>query len=372
MAAAVGWAGTGGCRRVRLTLYKVFPTAMAKSSSIRQVYLVATSNDLLMEDPRNQLNNLSNKEWLQETKSFWISRREYPRGLDGNLLAEFTEWLRATKGEEVAEELLGQVISSVLWSKTPPRGGLKMTHPATFSEKDIERLIRLFTKEGELVLDPFAGSGSALIAARASGRAGLGIELIPHWVEVARQRLAERAEVQTQGLAGEIREGDARQVLKHLDSDSVDFIVTSPPYWRILRKRPGLKARAERIARGLTTHYSEHPADLGNVEDYGEFLARLGEVFGECLRVLRPRRYMCVIVSDFRDGPRFVLYHADLAAEIEARGFALKGLTVLLQDNKNLYPFAIPYAFVSNIHHQYILIFQKPELSRRRQRHAER
>ena len=38
---------------------------------------------------------------------------------------------------------------------------------------------------------------------------------------------------------------------------------------------------------------------------------------------------------------------------------ALKGVTILIQDNKNLYPLGIPYAFVSNIHHQYVLIFQK-------------
>jgi len=49
-----------------------------------------------------------------------------------------------------------------------------------------------------------------------------------------------------------------------------------------------------------------------------------------------------------------------VARVIEKAQLDLKGVTVLLQDSKNLYPFAIPYAFVSNIHHQYILIHQKP------------
>jgi len=105
---------------------------------------------------------------------------------------------------------------------------------------------------------------------------------------------------------------------------------------------------------------------LGNISDYEEFLQRLGKIFDGSQRVLKPGKYMCVIVSDFRHGPKFVLYHADLAQVIEQYGFALKGLTVLLQDNKNLYPFAIPFAFVSNIHHQYVLIFQKPDPRRRR------
>lgn len=266
--------------------------------------------------PQNRLNDLTNREWLQETKSFWLS-------------------------------------------KTPPRSKLKSTHPATFSERDIERLIRLFSKSGELVLDPFVGSGSTLLAARACGRRSVGLELIPRWAEVARQRLTEESPVESRDVSAEVREGDALSRLAEMAEASVDFIVTSPPYWGILRKRPGMKAQAERVERGLPTHYSEDPRDLGNVASYPEFLRALGEIFAACRRVLKPNKYLSVVVSDFRNGPQFVLYHADLAREIEGRGLPLKGLTVLCQDNKTLYPFAIPHAFVSNIHHQYILIFQK-------------
>lgn len=271
-----------------------------------------------MTDARNRLNDLTNREWLQETKSFWLSQ-------------------------------------------APPRSKLKATHPATFSERDIERLIRLFTKEGELVLDPFVGTGSALLAAHHCRRCSLGFELIPRWAELAQQRLAQESNPQPATDSAEVRQVEAAQGLVELPNDYVDFIVTSPPYWRILRKPPGLKAQAERTDRGLPTYYSDDPDDLGNISDYEEFLQRLGEVFGAGLRVLKPGKYMCVIVSDFRHGPKFVLYHADLAQVIEQYGFALKGVTILLQDNKNLYPFAIPFAFVSNIHHQYVLVFQKPD-----------
>ena len=281
-----------------------------------------------MVDPRNRLNELSNREWLRETKSFWLSQ-------------------------------------------APPRTALKARHPATFSERDVERLIRLFTKPGELVLDPFLGTGSALIAARNLGRPSLGLELIPEWAELAQQRVAEESDPASAGVSAEVRCTDAGAGLMELAEESVDFIVTSPPYWRILRKPPGMKAQAERVDRGRATHYSENPQDLGNVPDYGTFLTRLGEVFAACHRPLRAGRYLAVIVSDFRHGPRFVLYHADLAREIETRGFGLKGVTLLLQDNKNLYPFAIPYAFVSNIHHQYILVFQKPAPRKGKSSHAD-
>ncbi len=314
-----------------------------------------------MTDPRNRLNNLTNREWVQETKSFWRGDGGSGSVVGPEVLEEFSRWLRETHGEEEAGRLLGQLTSSRQLSSNPPRGGQKIAHPATFSERDIERLISFFTKEGELVLDPFVGSGSTLLAARACGRGSLGLELIPRWADLARERVAQQADLPAEPPPAEVRQTNALTGLRELSDASADFVVTSPPYWRILRKKPGMKAQAERQDKGLTTHYSEDPADLGNVADYGEFLTRLGEIFAECGRVLKPNRYLAVIVSDFRDGKRFVLYHADLSVEIERHGPALKGVTILLQDDKNLYPFAVPYAFVSNIHHQYILIFQKPK-----------
>jgi len=88
----------------------------------------------------------------------------------------------------------------------------------------------------------------------------------------------------------------------------------------------------------------------------------LGELTGiwkECRRLLKPGKYICVVVTDFRDGPRYVLFHADVARTLEEAGFVPKGLLVLVQDNKTLYPYGYPYSFVPNIHHQNILVFRK-------------
>lgn len=307
------------------------------------------------ERSRNRLNDLSNREWLRETKSFWLSQADGTGAWTAQDVADLAEWLRSTHGPERAEAMLEQALASHMLSVAPPRGALKALHPATFSERDVERLIRFFTKAGETVLDPFLGSGSTLVACSQCDRRGLGIELVPRWAEVARERLGPLAE------AGDlvVREGDALSELREVEGDSVDFVVTSPPYWSILTKK-GMKVQTEREDKGLPTKYSESECDLGNIANYTEFLERLAQVFAECGRTLRPGRYLAVIVSDFRHGPHFVLYHADLARHIEAVGLPLKGVTVLLQDSKNLYPFGLGSAFVSNVHHQYILIHQKP------------
>lgn len=324
-------------------------------------------------DPRNRLNDLSNRQWLIETKSFWRSRCQqrvcaWP---DAEMIERFGRWLAEEIGEERAAEALGQLKSSVLESIAPPRDELKAMHPATFSERDIGRLIEFFTKRRQRVLDPFLGTGSTLLACAETERVGMGVELIDRWLQVAQARLAAAqidyrrcspAEVETTLSADKhaLVAGDARVVLADLRDESFDFVVTSPPYWRILRKN-GEKTAAERTAKGLPTHYSEQSDDLGNIESYEDFLEQLGTVFAACGRVLKRGKYMCVVVADFRHGPQFYLYHADLARTIEQLevGWQLKGLTVLVQDSKNLYPLGIPYAFVSNIHHQFVLIFQK-------------
>ncbi len=63
-------------------------------------------------------------------------------------------------------------------------------HFATFPESLAERCIRIGSREGDLVLDPFAGSGTTLVAAAALGRRYLGVELNPEYVAMAQRRLS--------------------------------------------------------------------------------------------------------------------------------------------------------------------------------------
>jgi len=262
-------------------------------------------------DPKNSLNELTNTQWMIETKSVWFS-------------------------------------------KPPQRDSLKAQHPATFAESDIVRLIEFFTKRGGRVLDPFVGSGSTLVACSQCDREGTGIELIQRWADTARKRL----ELEQPEYPQTVLEGDVRKVIHTLSNASFDFVVTSPPYWMILRKDNDHKVKAERKAKGLQTRYSDEENDLGNLESYEEFLGELGAIFSQCRRVLKKKKYMCVVVSDFRHKSKFVAYHADIIHTMESAGFTLEGITILAQDSKALYPYGIPYAFVSNIHHQYILVFR--------------
>jgi DNA modification methylase len=267
-------------------------------------------------DPRNKLNFLTAREWIPETVTVWTQR-----GLGAG----------------------------------HPDAQIERQHPAPFSFTDVSRLIKLFSKPGDVILDPFNGIGSTLKACAIEGRSGVGIELNPKYVKLTKERL--KKEVESSTCEQRVIQGDSRIVLDSLEQGSIDFVVTSPPYWNILHKVDH-KAKQERQSHDLDTKYSDNKKDLGNIDDYADFLQQLGIILGKCGRALKPRKYMAVIVSDFRDKSKFIMFHSDLVAELAKYNLELRGLKVLYQRHKKIFPYGYPYAYVPNIHHQYILILQ--------------
>jgi len=277
----------------------------------------------LQVDARNKLNELTSKEWIAETKSFW-----------------FQKGLGTSHAHAEIERL----------------------HPAPFSYQDVSRLVRFFTKEGEQVLDPFLGIGSTLKACALLGRQGVGIELMPTWAELAKLRLDRELDEVPGDLAAaqEIIIDDVRAALPRIADSRFQLVVTSPPYWKILNKAPDHKT-IERVTDGLATTYGEDTRDLGNVASYEEFLTELVAIFAECERVTSPGGHLAIVVGDFRHGSTFIPFHADLARDLPAKsGWVLQAVNVILQNHKRLFPYGYPYAYVPNIHHQFLLIFKRP------------
>ncbi|QAY69243.1 DNA methyltransferase [Xylanimonas protaetiae] len=272
-------------------------------------------------DPRNLLNGLTAKEWLSESTSVWTQR-----GLGA--------------GHKEAE--------------------IERLHPAPFSYTDVGRIIRMFTKPGQLVLDPFAGVGSTLKAAALDGRRGVGFELYPSFAQLAELRL--QTEVPSDLLDANpqvVMRGDSRKLAARLDPETVDLIVTSPPYWSILNKKSDHKQQQTREAHGLVTTYGDDERDLGNIEDYDKFIEVLGDTLTASAAALKHKGYMVLIVGDFRHKSRYYMFHADIARELETRGLTLQAMNVLWQRHKRVFPYGYPFAYVPNVHHQNVIVMRK-------------
>lgn len=78
--------------------------------------------------------------------------------------------------------------------KIPPESARRVKHPAPFPVALVERLIHLYTFEGETVLDPFMGSGSTAVAALNCGRNFVGYEINPDYVAACGERIAQNTE----------------------------------------------------------------------------------------------------------------------------------------------------------------------------------
>lgn len=273
----------------------------------------------------NTLNDLTGKEWLPETKSYF-----------------FQKGLGASHPDAQIEKL----------------------HPAPFSFQDIEKLILFFTKKGMTVLEPFGGVGSTAKACELTNRKCISIELSEKYHNLSIERL-EKEVGKGASSHHELINGDSCSILPTFETNSVDFVITSPPYWGILNKLDR-KVIENRVANNLDTKYSDSELDLGNVAEYKEFLSILKEkIFMQCARILKPNRYMGIVVSDFRDKGEYISFHSDLIyclnhAKIDGGGeLVLQGTKILIQNHKSLLPYGYPCSYVENIHHQYVLIFRK-------------
>lgn len=274
-------------------------------------------------DIRNTLNDLTGKEWLKLTASFWVSEK---CAMDKDA----------------------------------------MKHPAPYLIKDIEKLIKLFTKQRMTVLDPFCGSGTTLLSCLNLGRKGIGFDLNNDYRELALSRIKKIKNFKNlDELDLQYELGNSLNLIKNIEHNSIDYIVTFPPYHNILKnKSQGI--RTNKSHRGFRDsgrigieYYSDLQDDLGNCDTYMNFIAKLSMLMEDAYKVLKYKKYCSIVISDFTVDKKEVNVQGDIVRMMQKIGFEFSGTTILLQNNKPLYPFGYPYAYKINHHHQNIITFRK-------------
>jgi hypothetical protein len=251
----------------------------------------------------------------------------------------------------------------------PPRENGVKPHPAKFPESLAQQFIEFFTKPGQLVFDPMAGTGSTLLAAVRAGRDALGVELSPEFARMANERLAAEMAARRAGSTGpdapnaqashsqaRVIQADARSI-ETLDLPLIDYCLTSPPYWDMLHRK-GFETQQQRRENALPLVYSDSPRDLGNIADYDRFLDQVCRIYERLHSYLRPGAYLTVVVKNVKKNSRMYPLAWDIGGRL-ARTYTLKDERIWLQDNVPLAPFGMFNAWVSNTHHHYCLNFRK-------------
>lgn len=243
----------------------------------------------------------------------------------------------------------------------------KKVHPAVFPIAMATKCIELFTHKGELVLDPFVGSGTTLVAARGIDRNAVGFDLNCEYIELCKTRLAQNKLVeQAEQIA--ICD-DARNISHYLEEDIVSLSFTSPPYANLLNRRRKNKSRRGDLRQNQqymkVEQYSQNPKDLGT---YGipEYKKALTEIYSTILPLMKTKGHNVINVPDFWWKNKRILLHIYVIEAVEAAGFELRN--TIIWDRTNIVNkvgiFGWPNNYITmGTTFEYILDFWKPKSS---------
>jgi DNA modification methylase len=211
----------------------------------------------------------------------------------------------------------------------------KDLHPATFPISLAKKVIQLFTHEGELVLDPFVGSGTTLVAAQDANRNAVGFDLQEKYVQLCEQRLSTGNMYNVAKQVAVL--DDARNIPDYLAPGTVKLIWTSPPYANLLNRKRQNKSRRGDMRQNSqymkVEQYSQDPRDLGTMP-LGDYANTMGDIFERLLPLLRPKGHCVINVPDMWWENERITIHVSLIEELRKRGYELRN--TIIWDRTNI------------------------------------
>jgi DNA modification methylase len=263
----------------------------------------------------NRLNDLTGKEWLFWTRS--VISKVYPPNLQ--------HALRSIHGGQKPPELCAD-------------------------------LIRIFTKKGQRVLDPFMGVGGVLLGAALASRSATGIELNGKWIEIYKKVC------DLEGLKQmEVIGGDAKDVLVSFKKRRFDLVFTDVPYWKMDRaprsmgkyKKYGEQSRLKKLSKLSAFNEITYSSKA-------EWLKEMSFVFKQAAACLKDRGYLLSFIGDMYYGDEYHCLSYELASILaKINGLVWKANLIWYDVSKKLHLYGYQYAFIPSMIHQNILVFRK-------------
>jgi len=242
----------------------------------------------------------------------------------------------------------------------------KKIHPAVFPIDLPAKCIELFTHKGELVLDPFVGIGTTLVAAKDLQRNAVGFDLNQTYLDYANTRLSQL------NIYDDTKQitvcDDAINISKYLNENTISLSVTSPPYANMLnRKRKNKSIRGDQRKNehyDNVQQYSNNPRDLGTMEPK-KFAKAIGEIYKKLLPLHKPKAHCVINITDLWWENKRIPLHLYIIEELEKVGYELRN--TIIWDRRNLVNGVGIFGWPSNYitlgtTFEYILDFWRPPL----------
>lgn len=233
--------------------------------------------------------------------------------------------------------------------------GHQLDYHGNYIPQIATQLFTRYTRQDEIVLDLFLGSGTSAIEAGRLGRRCIGVELKPELVSYVAGKI--RPEL----LGDRIRllEGDSsspetaarvRASLADMGAKWAHLLVLHPPYADIIK-------------------FSDHPADLSNAADTGAFLDSFETVARRGYELLAPGRFAALIIGDKYARGELVPLGFWCMERMNRAGFRTKAIIVKnIEGNEkgkgksaNLWRYRALAGGYYIFKHEYVMVFEKPE-----------
>ncbi|WGS65761.1 TRM11 family SAM-dependent methyltransferase [Marinitoga aeolica] len=232
---------------------------------------------------------------------------------------------------------------TTVWS-FPERGKWE-THNSkyrgNFAPQVAKNIILRYSNEDDIVLDPMVGGGTSLIEAKLLNRKSIGVDINPKAIEITRKNI-----VFNKGkYEPKIFLGDARN-LNFLENNSIDLILTHPPYLNIIKYSEG-----------------KIPGDFSNISGVKKFCNELEYAIKELYRVLKPGKYCAILIGDTRKNRHYIPLSYYVMQKFLKNGFILKEDIIKVQHNCQTTPYWKAQVNKYNFYlimHEHLFIFRKP------------
>jgi hypothetical protein len=250
----------------------------------------------------------------------------------------------------------GDIYTDSLWliDSRDKTGGHQLDYHGNYIPQIATQIFTRYTRQDDVIVDLFLGSGTSAIEALRLGRRCIGVELKPDLVDHVRDKLP--VESLEAGIC--LLEGDStlpetvekvREVLKSWDQEHAQLVMLHPPYHNIIR-------------------FSDSPADLSNAPTVDEFLDQFEIVARHGFDLLQAGRFACLVIGDKYAKGELIPLGFQCMERLQRAGFCIKAIVVKnIAGNErgkgrsaNLWRYRALAGGYYIFKHEYVMVFQKP------------
>lgn len=242
----------------------------------------------------------------------------------------------------------------------------KKIHPAVFPIGLPKKCIELFTHKGELILDPFVGIGTTLIAAQDTDRNAVGFDLSKKYIDYINDTRNSQLNINISDAKQLAIQDDANNIEKYLPKNSIALSVTSPPYANMLNRKRKNKSIRGNLRKNehfdSIQQYSNNPNDLGTMEPI-KFSKELAKIYKKLLPLHREKAHCVINITDLWWENKRIPIHLYIIEEMQKVGYELRN--TIIWDRRNLVNGAGIFGWPNNYitlgtTFEYILDFWRP------------